>query len=152
MKRISDKASWRLFVVLPIVIFAAGMIVMVTISMTRNVDLVAENYYERELKYQQEIDLKSNSADLDNSIRVEGGQGTATIICGKPELLDGKSGEVILYRPSDASIDFKSAFLIDSEGKQVIKDAKLRRGLWKLKISLTGQGKSYSVEKSVFVE
>lgn len=152
MKRISDKASWRLFVILPIVIFAAGMIVMVTISMTRNVDLVAENYYERELKYQQEIDLRSNSAELSNSISVEGGQGTARIICSKPELLEGKSGEVIFYRPSDASIDFKKAFLIDNEGMQVISDAKLKRGLWKLKISLTGQGKSYAVDKSVFVE
>ncbi len=138
--------------ILPIVIFAAGMIVMVTISMTRNVDLVAENYYERELKYQQEIDLRSNSAELSNSISVEGGQGTARIICSKPELLEGKSGEVIFYRPSDASIDFKKTFLIDNEGMQVISDAKLKRGLWKLKISLTGQGKSYAVDKSVFVE
>jgi hypothetical protein len=151
MKKMSNKASWRLFVILPIVLFAAGMIVMVTISMTRNVDLVTDNYYEQELKYQQQIDMKKNSIALDTNIMTDAVGNSVLIHAKNPYVFNGLSGEVIFYRPSDASKDFRVSFHPDGNGKQVVTHPSLTKGLWKIRLNLTGNGTLYAVDKSLFI-
>lgn len=152
MKRLSDKASWRLYVILPIVVFALGMIVMVTISMTRKIDLVADNYYEQELKYQQQIDMKNNSSALEKVIRVESGLNSAFIICDSLHEIKGMSGEIKFYRPSDASMDFAVSFLPDAAGRQVVTHPNLNRGLWKMRLNLSANGELYAIDRSIFIE
>ena len=151
MKRISNKSSWRLFVILPIVIFALAMILMVVISMTRKVDLVTDNYYEQELKYQQQIDLKVNSVELNNLIKAKAEGNSVILYSEDPGALSGMSGEIIFYRPSDAAMDFKISFGADQDGKQIITHPSLQKGLWKIRLNLYDNGKSYAVEKNIFI-
>lgn len=151
MERMNNKSSWRLFVVFPIVLFALAMILMVVISMTKNVDLVADNYYEQELKYQQQIDLKKNSVELSNLLKADANGNSVIIYADDPKALSGKSGEVIFYRPSDAAKDFKVSFMPDENGKQIISHPALTKGLWKIRLNLSGSGQSFAVDKSVFI-
>ncbi len=151
MTRLSNKASWRLFVILPIVVFALGMIVMVTISMTRKVDLVADNYYEQELKYQKQIDAKANSFEMSKSITTEAFEDGVLINSNSPELFSGKSGDITFYRPSDADKDFTIPFLLDGQGNQKVSHPKLTRGIWKIRINLQGNGQLFEIDKNVFI-
>jgi len=151
MKKISNKSSWRLFVILPIVVFALIMTLMVVISMTRKVDLVTDNYYEQELKYQQQIDLKKNSVDLNNLIKTQAEGNSVILYSDDPGTLSGKSGEIIFYRPSDAAMDFKVVFKADPNGKQIITHPALQKGLWKIRLNLSEDGINYAVDKSVFI-
>lgn len=152
MKKLSNKSSWRLFVILPMIIFAAGMTLMAVISMTRDIDLVADNYYEKELKYQQQIDMQKNSVELDKVIAVQCENGTAVISTSDKKFTEGKSGEINFYRPSDASKDFKISFMPDESGKQTVSRAQLVKGLWKVKLNLSDAERSYVVEKILYME
>lgn len=151
MKKMSNKLSWRIFVVLPIALFALAMISMAVISMSTNVELVSDNYYEQELKYQQQIDLKKNSVELSNLVKADADGNSVVIYADDPGILSGKSGEIIFYRPSDASRDFKISFMPDEFGKQIIMHQSLSKGLWKIRLNLSGSGQNYAIDKSVFI-
>lgn len=152
MKKISDKLSWRIYVIAPIVIFAIAMICMVVIAMRANVDLVTENYYEQELKYQQQIDLKNNASLIADKVSFETAGEREVIMKTEGAAFDGKSGEIKFYRPSDASKDFTVVFMPDEKGIQRISHQLLGRGLWKIRLDLADSQKSYAVDKTLFME
>jgi hypothetical protein len=52
--------SWGKGIILVFVVFVLGIGVLVYRSMTKNIDLVTTNYYEKELKYQEQIDKRND--------------------------------------------------------------------------------------------
>ena len=48
--------NWGYKILMVYVIFIAGILLLVFKSSSQNQDLVTEDYYEQELKYQQKID------------------------------------------------------------------------------------------------
>ncbi len=61
--------SWGKGIILVFVIFILGIGIMVYKSMTKNIDLVTSNYYEKELKYQEQIDKINNSNRLEEKLK-----------------------------------------------------------------------------------
>ena len=74
------KFNWGFGIALVIVIFAVGVGVLVYIAASQKVDLVADNYYEQELKHQDRIDESRRSADLKEKIEVRAANSELKII------------------------------------------------------------------------
>ena len=64
------KISWGIKIIIVFAVFAAGIFTMVAVSMMNETDLVSENYYEQEIKYQDQIELLNNSSHLNDKIIV----------------------------------------------------------------------------------
>ncbi|MBK8552055.1 MAG: FixH family protein [Ignavibacteria bacterium] len=145
------KISWGIKIIISFILFAAGIITMAAISISRSTDLVSENYYEQEIKYQDQIDILKDSFFLDEKISIT--TDIDFIILKIPDMKDLQNlkGEIHFYRTSDAKKDFKINFNPDSEGIQKVSAAELDKGLWKVKLSLTDGGKKYFVEKNIFI-
>ena len=132
-------------------LFAAGIIAMVAVSMTKNVDLVSDNYYEKGIKYQDQIDMNKNSAEFSNKIKTEI-KDSGLLIEYSGDLLKGNfSGEIKFYRSSDAKKDFKVNIETDEKGIQLIPVMNLDKGLWKVQFSFKKDNKNYFLEKSIFI-
>ncbi len=120
-------------------------------SMNEKVDLVSDDYYARELKFQESIDARSNASSLPYTIEhhFEGGE----LLLRFPEQMPGNtlSGEVIFFRPSDSGKDFRVKMKPDTEGIQRIPLSSFERGLYKMQFEWKQEGKVYFSEESIFV-
>ena len=147
------KISWGIKIIITFAVFAAGIFTMVAVSMMNDTDLVSENYYEQEIKYQDQIDLLNKSAHLNESVILtqEGNELILNVSELKKEGDNPYEGKILFYRGSDAKKDFDIPFDPDANGIQKINSEKLAKGYWKVSLKLNKNGDEYFVEKKIFV-
>lgn len=143
--------NWGSKIILSFVTFAVGITVIVVMSMSANVDLVNEKYYEQEIRYQKQIDILEKSGSLNSELSVS--QDRENIILNIKNTGDYKelSGKINFYRSSDASRDYTVYLMVDGDGSQIIPKNDMVKGSWKVKIEITGDGEDYYVEKNLFI-
>jgi hypothetical protein len=134
-----------------IAIFYLGFVIMVLASvffaMNQKVDLVTDNYYEKELKHQEQIDKLQRTKALNEKTEI---QLTEKQIRIKFPVLPDKSNQkntILFYRPSDLSKDLKIPISTDSLGIQFVPTEKLAKGFWKIKLNWVSNGVEYYDEE-----
>ena len=145
------KISWGTGIVIVFAIFMGATVSTAVYLMNQDVNLVADDYYNQEIKYQQQIDRIARTKKLDEeSIIVFNG---TTINVTIPESLMNRdlSGEIYFYRPSDEKSDIKIPLYTDSLGLQVIPVSSLEKGLWSVKVSWLAGEMEYFVEERIFI-
>jgi len=145
------KFSWGKGLVVSYIIFMVIVLTMVGITITKDIDLVSPNYYEKEIKYQEEINKINNTTMLKDTIKFELTE--TSILVRFPAILENSviKGEVNFYRPSDSKKDFKVQIAADNEFKQVFDISKIDKGLWKVKVNWNMDGIDY-LNNTVFVK
>ncbi len=145
------KINWGAGLVIGMVLFM-GFIVFLVVRMTTNDklnhDLVTEEYYKRELAYQDEIDAEKNSHSFSKNItgqRVENGW----LLTFPSEVdLTEVEGTVFLYRPSNKKLDFELP--IQSSGSNLlIPDQNLLDGRWNITIVWSLDGEDYLYKNEI---
>lgn len=124
---------------------------MVIISSSNKAELVATDYYEQELNYQQRIDAIANEKNLTTTIQY---QLTETgVLLRFSDTISEKdfSGEVCFFRPSDASKDLTLKLVFDKNGEQLIPKALLRKGIYKICLSWKNQSKMFYKEHVITI-
>lgn len=146
------KWNWGTWIVISFILFAAGTFTMVYISMSSSVDLVAEDYYERELKYQDHIDLVKGTNALEQQVTTEFAAGVLRITF--PALGQRKeyAGSIHFFRPSDKRGDFTLPVAVDTSFSQTFPQQLFAQGLWRIKISWSVGGKQYYSEAPVIAQ
>src|SRR6266542_6174400 len=98
------KFNWGKSLLVIYLIFVVLTLTLVAFCMTRQVDLVSKNYYEKEVSYQEQIDKQKNTLESDVKIEYDGEKINFLF----PEKFKGKNitGDIVLYRPSSTSRDF----------------------------------------------
>ena len=138
------KWNWGWGILLSIVLFMAIIVVIVVSMMNREVDLVTDKYYDKEIKYQQQIDKEKRTAELSKKIVVNYTGNYVNITFPKDEK---PTGDLYFYRPANLHKDFKVPINPDKNFSQVLDVSKLDRGLWKLQISWSVNNNDYYTEK-----
>lgn len=103
----SKKQSfWPYGIVIAFVIFCSFMIAFAIYSTSDKTELVASDYYQQEIAYQQVIDGKKRMASLASQPTLT--QDTQGLQLSLPELLaEADSGQLRFYRPSDQTADIR---------------------------------------------
>ncbi len=110
------KFSWGKAVFLVMTAFVLLMASFMYRAAFNQEELVAENYYEQEIKYQQQIDKLNRTGALGEAVRMEV-VGNELVISFPPEVRGrAVSGELYLQRPSDSRADARLAIVVDSLG------------------------------------
>lgn len=137
--------NWGHGLTLSFIAFAGLMIFMAVKSFQQNIDLVTEDYYQAEIKYQQRIDEIEN-VDINSAVNIhQFDQYIQLVFKETPE-----SGSVHLYRPSDSQFD-QNFNITDLESSMVIPLEGVTTGLYVLKISWESRGKKYYQQKHVTI-
>ncbi len=126
--------NWGKGILITIIVFLAGTAVMVMIAMNSETGLVANNYYEQGINYQEKIDRINRTNALPEKVAIEFSSKAVSI--GIPRMFerDKIKGEITFYRPSNAKDDFKLPLQVDSENKMLIGTDKLEKGFWKIQV------------------
>lgn len=138
--------NWGNSIILVFVVFAAIVFTMVGICIKQDdIHLVTEQYYEAEIKYQEQIEKVSNAALLsEKAMAFDASEKSLNI-----HLEDGAKGTIWLFRPSDARLDQEINFEIDQTETKKINLSKLEQGYWKAKIAWSNDGKEYFEELKI---
>lgn len=141
--------NWGHKITITFILFAIIIITMVTISMRTDVNLVAPNYYEEELAYQDQIDRIQNLAKLANKPTVEKKNGLIILTFPADLGTTMTSGEILFYRPSQANLDKKYKIQLDEVYQQTFTPSIFIKGYWKVKMKWTSGGIDYYSENSL---
>ncbi len=143
--------NWGKGIVIVIVAFIAFIMYFVIRMNTDNKfdhDLVTEEYYKKELNYQQEIDASKNAKNLGEDISVVKTENGLTIYFPTSfhnEIIEGK---VFLYRPSNKQLDFEIPISL-SDSTLLVPDKRLLDGRWNITVSLVKNKKNYLFKKEI---
>ena len=122
--------------------------VRVVYFMNQDVNLVTDHYYDKEIKYQQQIDKEERTAKLGEDIKIDYSGNLLTITFPKDEK---PTGDFYFYRPANLHKDFKIPINTDNNYTQLLDVSKLDKGLWKLQINWSVNKKDYYTEKTLML-
>ncbi len=133
------------------VLFILGLVVLTTFHRH---SLVTEDYYEEELRYQDQIERMRNANQLSAGLDISFDRSNRQIVLNYPPdaVLGELKGTVTMFRPSDADHDVVYPVQVDRDGRQYIRTDNLLRGLWRMKIDWQSAGDAYYVEEVVIIE
>lgn len=148
------KLNWGNWIAVVYSVFVLFIIAMVYMAFGEKWDLVAENYYEQEIQYQDKINSKGNvsSAGVEPRIYVKGGVLKLEFGGSQTSTVFDK-GQIEFFRPSDAAMDVKVSFeeaLKDSSSVSVPLQI-LSKGKYLAKISWTKDEKNYYFEQNLII-
>jgi len=131
------------------IIFVATFIAF---AVRQREDLVSSDYYEREVRYQSQLDSMNRSQSLAAQSVVTFELTLHTIVITLPVAqIQGATGNIHLYRPSDARLDRELPLTLNAAGVQRLDTKTLSDGLWKVRVKWNANGQDYFLDQPVIV-
>jgi len=143
----SKLSFWPAGIVLMLVGFFCGIVTLVGIASSSRTDLVSENYYEQEIRYQQRIDGLARAREAGAALTYDQAKARLTLSVSNGPASDAPA-QVKLYRPSAAKDDREMTFARQADGVQTVDLTELQPGPWKAKASWVAGGREYLLESS----
>src|SRR5688572_30053301 len=133
--------NWGKWIAVSFILFALFIGVLVTICVRQDISLVAKDYYEQELDYQQQIDRSMNTNQLEFKPEI-------TIVNNlmKVSYRDFNSiqtGELKLFRPSNSESDKVFELKATSDTLQVFDLSSQEKGMYKARLKWSMNDKEY---------
>lgn len=145
------KFNWGTGIFIFLIIFFISIFWFVIFSFTVRQDLVEDDYYPKELAYEQQIQKQQNLNQLGEEISI---RKEAEFIYLKFPLVQTESeikGQILVYRPSDSRLDETHYIKLDSLNEQQLNTSKFRSGKYILKIGWTYQETAFYQEITIFI-
>jgi hypothetical protein len=142
------KFNWGWALVIAIALFAIFIGQFFVRGFSHRADLVADDYYNQEVNYQQRINAKARAKAL-GALVFSPADGQLAI--SLPQGINGRNatGHIHFYKPNNSSLDMHYTLATDSLNRQLIDVSALPRGLWQVKVEVQYQGESYFWEESI---
>ena len=146
-----DKMNWGWKIAITYTLFALMTLAFVVIGSMKKVNLVEEDYYEKEIKYQDQIDKMKNSQLLGDHFHIDY-QPKNYLITLQCKVDEPVMGNILLFRPSNSDRDLNIPINLDGMGKQIIDVSTLLKGLWVVKVSWESGGKSFYNSQQIHIQ
>lgn len=135
-------------IVIGLIIFAIFNIIVLIMAFNTEVELVTDNYYDKQIAFQDDIDNLNNANALGEKVSIKAYQ-KSIVITIPIDTGFTPSGTITLFRPSDSAEDKSYALAVDSTGKQVVDLSSMISGYWKVKLNWQSKGVSYQKEEKI---
>lgn len=141
--------NWGKWIAVSFILFALFIGVLVTICVRQDISLVAKDYYEQELDYQQQIDRSVNTDQLEFKPEI-------TIVNNAMQISyrdfgSIQTGELKLFRPSNSKSDRVFELKPTSDTLQVFDLSSQEKGMYKARLKWSMNNKEYYLEKMVYL-
>ncbi len=146
------KISWVQGIFLVMTGFAVMMATFLFRAYHAQEDLVAENYYEQEIRYQQQIDKLGNVQRMGGTPAMDliGDE----LVVSFPDVFKGETikGELYLQRPSDARADDRIAFDLKDGEPLHVPIADRMKGLYKVHLEWSAGEENFLVNDRIYLK
>lgn len=143
---------WPAAIIAFFIVFATFIACFIIWAVRQNQDLVSENYYENEVRYQQQLDRVKRTQSLATQTAVTFDPSRKNILITVPAgQAPGASGRIRFYRPSNARLDHDVPMTLNAAGTQLVDTQALAAGLWKIRVEWSAGGQDYFFDQPVVV-
>ena len=147
----NQRNLWPLGIFATFGVFFAGMAGVVVIAATHREHLVNENYYEQELKFQEQIDSVGRAQKSGATVAYDAGAGLVVIALPAAQRAQKIAGKIELYRPSDPKLDRELLLEPTADGTQTLNVSGLAAGLWSVRVKWAADGKNFFLEQKIAI-
>lgn len=145
------KMNWGTGLAIWLALFIAFIlyfVIRISTDKKYDYDLVTEEYYKKEMVFQQEMDAEANSNTLNG--RISGEKISEGWMLTFPENMDYSKieGTVYLYRPSNKKLDFQLPLKL-SNSQVLIPDQRLLAGRWNTIVQWSYKGEDYLYKNEI---
>lgn len=116
-------------------------------------DLVAADYYEQEVEYQNQLNRMERARELSSqaSVAYVVEEDAIRIQLPPDHAVSGARGVIHLYRPSQVDLDQTFRLQTDDGGEQRLEALQLKGGLWDIRVQWSVDGQEYFVSKRITI-
>lgn len=146
------KINWGTGITITIVVFMLISFGLIYFSFNQEVNLVRDDYYEAEVKHDEQTETINRTNNLTNPLKISV-DASSVLIKFPDDAEDTKiSGEIMFYRPSDRNLDFTVKIDPDTSNQQIVKTEKLLKGMWKVNVYWNIDSVKYYNEQIIMVQ
>ena len=143
--------GWKIFLITAG--FVLFILFMVFKAMQQDFHLVYEDYYDKEIKYQDEIDNTRKALELSDGLKIEYLLKENKILFTYPEEHKKSiKGSIYFFRPSNSNLDITFAIQPGPDGKQEISVGSFQKGLWQVKVNWVYGSVDYHQEENIYLQ
>jgi hypothetical protein len=147
-----SRSPWPVAITGFFIVAIIFIVTFIAFAVRQREDLVSADYYEREVRYQTQLDSMNRSQSFAGKtvVTFEPSQ-QSIVITLPPDQMKGAKGNIHLYRPSDARLDRDVPLALGDNGTQRLDAKQLRDGLWKVRVKWSANGQEYFLDQPVIV-
>jgi nitrogen fixation protein FixH len=147
----SRRNLWPAAIIAYFVVFISALVTWVVYASHQRVDLVRNDYYEKEILFQQQIDATRRGQQVGMNVAYDAAQQTITIRLAESRPISATEGSIHFYRPDNARLDHDVPMSLAADGIQKINATALTPGLWKVRLSWRADGQDYYFDQPLVV-
>ena len=140
--------NWGRSITIAFVLFAGFIGSMVYRAFTRDADLVRDDYYENELKFNDNKQKSENYAQLQEEFVVKHSKEGVQLIFPDP-ISESSKGNIHFYRPDKKSYDRNFDLSVDGNNQQLLDYSNFKEGYYDVIVEWEEKGTSYMAEKNI---
>ena len=143
--------SWGYRVTLLTVGFVCFMLFLVFSAFQQTFDLVAEDYYGKELKFEEQMTKQANQQQIKEPVTYT--MSGSRLSIQFPTQLSGKtiSGKILFFRPSDAKKDLLVQIHCSENGVQEFLIEQFSKGMYRIQIDYLAGNTTYYSEQTIMI-
>lgn len=148
------RQPWAIGITVVIVVFLVATVTLVIVISQQEYSLVTENYYEKDLTYQQEIDTRMRTRDLADKpvISLDRVAKSCSITFPAKARTGDVRGTVTFFRISSARGDREIPLQLNAGGQQHISVSDFAPGQWILKLRWMVADQEYFMEERIYLQ
>ncbi|MBS2097433.1 FixH family protein [Carboxylicivirga linearis] len=146
------KFNWGhgLFVV--IILGITGFLTLVFITTQERIDMVTDEYYPKELKYQKQIEKTKNYNALTQKIELKVNGDLAVVFPKLTDKPEGITGNIHIYRPSDKRLDLQKEIQLDTTFTTMFNKSALQSGKYEVIIEWQANNQPYFAKMPLYID
>lgn len=145
------KISWGGGIAIFYILFMAVLLFFVIKSTTYDNSLVYEDYYQKDLEYQEHFDRQKNAQALAKDLQIRFENETKLVEFIFPDGMMGINGTIFFYNPTSSTKDFKVT-VAPERGLQSVDLSNIQLGRWVIKVEWEGDSTPFYKEKSIYLK
>ncbi len=133
--------------------FVSALIAWMAFAVRQNLDLVRPDYYEQEIRFQEQLDRVNRTAAVHSELAFQYEPTTGEVILRLPaaHIAQHPTGRIQFYRAADAALDCEVPLTIAAHGTQRLNVRALQVGPWKMRVTWSVASKEYFLEKTFII-
>ncbi len=135
--------NWGYKILIGFSIFVIGMLCMVGIAMRQSNEMMDDNYYEKELKFQDKIDASKNLSAVVEKLSITDSGNVVVLQLPAATVASTTVGTIECIRSAEQKRDVRLKIDLDDKGKQVLPKTLFVNGIYQLRIDWVTNGTSY---------
>jgi len=149
MKKMNWGVGITIFIIV-FLVFSIGQVIFIHYKV--DYDLVVEEYYEEDLKYQSQLDKIKRANALEEPLKISLTKENVQFSFPKMFDVNSISGTITFYKPSDDLQDIDLPINITNDNQLQFETNSLTKGLWRIKVNWNAEEIDYYNEKIIMVQ